>query len=118
MINEQRLIDRFMRYVQIDSPTKEEREFALILMKELEELGLTVIMDDAGEKTGSNSGNLIAKLKGNAEKETILFSSHMDTVSPSRGIKPKIVDGTIYMEQPYSAEMTKPESHPLWKRFR
>lgn len=98
MINEQRLVDRFMRYVQIDSPTKEEREFALILMKELEDLGLTVTMDDAGEKTGSNSGNLIAKLKGNAEKETILFSSHMDTVSPSRGVKPKIVDGTIYSD--------------------
>lgn len=98
MINEQRLVDRFMRYVQIDSPTKEEREFALILMKELEELGLSVTMDDAGEKTGSNSGNLVAKLKGNADKETILFSAHMDTVSPGRGIKPKIVDGTIYSD--------------------
>lgn len=98
LINKERLVDRFMRYVQIDSPTKEEREFALILMKELEELGLSVVMDDAAEKTGSNSGNLIAKLKGNAEKETILFSSHMDTVSPSRGVKPKIVDGTIYSD--------------------
>ena len=98
MINEQRLIDRFMRYVQIDSPTKEEREFALILMKELEELGLEVTMDDAGEKTGSNSGNLIARLKGNSGKEPILFSSHMDTVSPGRGIKPRIIDGTIYSD--------------------
>ncbi|HSR04691.1 MAG TPA: M20/M25/M40 family metallo-hydrolase [Proteiniclasticum sp.] len=98
MINKERLVERFMRYVQIDSPTKEEREFALILKKELEELGLEVVMDDAGEKAGSNSGNLIARLKGNAKKETILFSSHMDTVSPSRGIKPKIVDGTIYSD--------------------
>ena len=98
MINKERLLERFLRYVQIDSPTKEEREFALILKGELEELGLEVIMDDAGEKVGSNSGNLIAKLKGNADKETILFSSHMDTVSPSRGVKPKIVDGTIYSD--------------------
>ena len=98
MINKERLVERFLRYVQIDSPTKEEREFALILKKELEELGLDVVMDDAGEKAGSNSGNLIAKLKGNMDKETILFSSHMDTVSPSRGVKPKIKDGIIYSD--------------------
>lgn len=98
MINEQRLIDRFLRYVQIDSPTMEEREFALILMKELEELGLQVKMDDAGEKTGSNSGNVIAKLKGNSDREPILFSSHMDTVSPGKGIKPQIIDGVIYSD--------------------
>ncbi len=98
MINKERLVERFLRYVQIDSPTKEEREFALILKKELEELGLDVVMDDAGEKAGSNSGNLIAKLKGNMDKETILFSSHMDTVSPSRSVKPKIKDGIIYSD--------------------
>lgn len=98
MINKERVLERFLRYVQIDSPTKEERAFALILKNELEELGLTVVMDDAGEKAGSNSGNLIARLKGNADKETILFSAHMDTVSPSRGVKPKIVDGTIYSD--------------------
>lgn len=98
MINKDRLVERFLSYVQIDSPTKEEREFAEYLMKEMKGLGLDVQMDGAGEKVGSNSGNLIGRLKGNTQGETILFSSHMDTVSPGRGIKPQIKDGVIYSD--------------------
>ncbi len=98
MINEKRLLNRFLEYVQIDSPTKNEREFANFLKNEMEEIGLEVIMDDAGEKVGSDSGNLIGKLKGTTEGETILFSSHMDTVSPGVGIKPQIKDGVIYSD--------------------
>lgn len=98
MINEKRLLERFLKYVQIDSPTKHEREFAEHLMSEMEAMGLEVYMDDAGEKTGSDSGNLICKIKGNTKGETILFSSHMDTVSPGIGIKPQIRDGVIYSD--------------------
>lgn len=98
MINEKRLLDRFLKYVQIDSPTKYEREFADYLQKEMKEMGLEVYMDDAGEKVDSNSGNLIGRLKGNTEGETILFSAHMDTVSPGIGIKPIIKDGVIYSD--------------------
>lgn len=98
MINNERLLNRFLEYIQIDSPTKEERNFAEHLMKEMEAMGLEVRMDNAGEKVGSNSGNIIGKLKGNTDGETILFSSHMDTVSPGRGIKPVIKDGVIYSD--------------------
>lgn len=98
MINEKRLLDRFLDYVQIDSPTKEELKFANFLKSELQRLGLEVYMDNAGGKVGSNSGNVIGRLKANAEGESILLSSHMDTVSPSRGIKPKIEDGVIYSD--------------------
>ncbi len=98
MINEKRVLERFLEYIQIDSPTKEEGEFAAFLEKELIKLGLEVYMDDVGEKVGSNSGNLVARLKANAEGETIIFSSHLDTVSPSRGIKPQIRDGVIYSD--------------------
>lgn len=98
MINQDRLVERFLSYVQIDSPTKEELDFALHLKEELENLGLEVYMDDAGEKVGSNSGNIIARLKGNTDGQAILFSSHMDTVSPGRGIKPQIRDGVIYSD--------------------
>lgn len=98
MINKKRILDRFLRYVQIDSPSKEEREFADFLKLEMESLGLEVIMDDAGEKVGSNSGNLIGRLKGNTDGQSILFSAHMDTVSPGRGIKPIIKDGVIYSD--------------------
>lgn len=43
MINEERLVERFLEYIQIDSPTKEELEFAKHIKAELEKLGLEVI---------------------------------------------------------------------------
>lgn len=98
MINEKRILDKFLEYVQIDSPTKEELEFAKVLMKELEELGFQVEMDNAGEAVGSNSGNVIARLKGRSQGQSILFTAHMDTVSPGRGIKPVVKDGVIYSD--------------------
>lgn len=98
MINKDRVLERFLSYVQIDSPTKEEREFAEFLMEEMKGLGLDVHMDKAGDNVGSNSGNVIGRLKGNTEGETILFSSHMDTVSPGRGIKPIVKDGVVYSD--------------------
>lgn len=98
MINKERLVERFLEYVQIDSVTKSERKFADFLKKEMESIGIVVTMDDAGDKVGGNSGNLIGKLKGNTDGEAILFSAHMDTVSPGIGIKPIIKDGIIYSD--------------------
>ena len=98
MINEKRLLDRFLNYIKIDSPTKFEREFAEYIKKEMENIGMEVEMDDAGEKVGSNSGNIIGRLKGTSSGEPILFSAHMDTVSPGEGIKPIIKDGVIYSD--------------------
>lgn len=90
MINKQRLIDEFLELVQIDSPSSKEGEVAKVLVKKLEEIGLEVLIDDAGEKTGGETGNVIGTLKGNKEGKKLLFSSHMDTVSPGIGIKPII----------------------------
>lgn len=94
-MNKERVIKTFMDYVQMDSPTTKEKEFAEFLMGELKSLGLEVRMDGAGEKVGSNSGNIIAKLKGTKDVEPILFSCHMDTVYPSVGVKPQLKDGVI-----------------------
>jgi len=98
MVNRNRIVSEFMKYVQIDSPTKNEKKFADFITKELEELGFDVYIDSAGDKVGSDSGNVIAKLKGNKDVEPILFSCHMDTVSPSIGIKPIIKDDIIYSD--------------------
>lgn len=96
MTNRQRLIDRFMNYVKIDSESFSEKEFAKKLFSDLESLGFEVSYDQAGEVVGSNcQGNIIAKLKGNTKGETVLFSGHMDTVTPGKGIKPIIKDDII-----------------------
>lgn len=95
MINQDRLVQFFMDCVQIDSPTHHEGQFAKHLAGVLSEIGFSVRFDDAGEKLDSDTGNLIAKLPGNAAKNPLLFSCHMDTVSPGIGIKPHIEDGVI-----------------------
>jgi tripeptide aminopeptidase len=52
-------------------------------------------MDSCGEKFGSNAGNVYATLKGDENREPILFSAHMDTVVPGIGVKPVIKEGVI-----------------------
>ena len=90
-----RIVSRFLDYVKIYSPSHKEGEFAKILKAALEDLGLTVYEDNAGEITGSNSGNLIGYLKGTKDVDPIMLSAHMDTVTPCENIEPIIVDGVI-----------------------
>ena len=93
MVNEKRLIESFMELVKIDSISREEKEVADFLVKKLKDLGLEVRVDQAGEKVKSNSGNIIARLRGNKDKAiSIMFSAHMDTVVPGKNINP-ICDG-------------------------
>ena len=83
MVNEKRLVESFVELVKIDSVSREEKEVADFLVKKLKQGGWEVTVDQAGEKIKSNSGNIIARLKGNIKKATpIMFSAHMDTVVP------------------------------------
>ncbi len=66
-----------------------------LLQERLEAMGFTVQRDDAGERIGGETGNLIAKLKGNSEGPPLCLCAHMDRVSPGTGIKPQIRDGVI-----------------------
>lgn len=96
MINEKRLVEEFLELVQIDSETKHEQLIAPVLKKKFEDLGLTVVEDDAATKTEHAAGNLICTLEGSKEGvEPIYFTSHMDTVVPGQGIKPSIKDGYV-----------------------
>jgi tripeptide aminopeptidase len=96
MMNTKRLVDEFLELIQVDSETKNETEIANVLKEKFSALALDVVEDDAAEKTGHGAGNLICTLKGAKEDvDTILFTSHMDTVVPGKGIKPSIKDGYI-----------------------
>lgn len=94
-MNSQRLVETFLKYVQIDSESYSELEMAKAVMADLGEIGCEVYMDSCGEKTGSNAGNVYATLKGDESREAILFSAHMDTVVPGIGVKPVVKDGVI-----------------------
>ncbi len=88
MITRARLVDTFMDLVRIDSPSYEEREIAERLLAELKRFGADARMDDAGDRIGSNAGNVLARLPGTVQGPSILLSAHMDTVMPGRGVIP------------------------------
>ena len=64
MINEKRLLDTFLEYVQIDSETKNEKAMGERLVQDLKALGFEVQTDRAGEAFGSNGFNVHAFLEG------------------------------------------------------
>jgi tripeptide aminopeptidase len=95
MINQERIKNLLLELVQIDSHSRKEREVAERIKKYCEEMGAKVEIDDAGQKVGGNSGNVIARFPGTIPgAETIMMSAHMDTVVPGEGVKP-VVEGDI-----------------------
>ncbi len=91
MIRMERLLKDFLEMVQIPSPSRKEGQFAAYLQKKLTELGFRVVIDQqAGQAAGSETGNLIGYLPGkNGNAQTIMFSAHLDTVTPCQSINPQ-----------------------------
>ena len=87
MANRERMIKDFLELSAIDSVSFKEREFADVLKRKLEELGLKAHEDSVSEEIGSNAGNVYAFWKGEEDLPTVLLSAHMDTVEPGIGKK-------------------------------
>ncbi|MGV3127799.1 M20/M25/M40 family metallo-hydrolase [Staphylococcus simulans] len=102
MINEQRLLNTFLELVQIDSETGHEEIIQPILKKKLEDLGLKVEEDHAGDQPDLGANNLICILdatENQSNTQKIYFTSHMDTVVPGINVKPIVKDdGYIYSD--------------------
>lgn len=93
MTNSDRLVEKFLEYVQIDSESRNEIEMAQTLEKELLGLGFEVTYDQVGEQINGNCGNLIAYKKGTKDG-VVFFGAHMDTVVPGNGVSP-VVEGDV-----------------------
>ena len=52
MINQERLKNLLIELIKIDSLSRKEYDVAMRLKREMEELGATVFIDDAGKKVG------------------------------------------------------------------
>ena len=100
MIHTDRMIREFSHLVSLDSESYEERPVKEYVSARLKELGLEVREDMAAEKlrplaaaagrdAALSAGNLYAWLpaypEANQVLEPLLFSAHMDTVSPGKG---------------------------------
>lgn len=95
MINQERLKNLLIELIKIDSLSRKEYDIARRLKRELEALGATVWIDDAGEKVGGNAGNVIGHFQGSRPSaRPLLLSAHMDTVVPGEGVTP-ILDGDV-----------------------
>lgn len=96
MINRERVINEFKRLASFDSESFKEIEISKYVANTLKELGLEIEIDNAGDLIAKeqnfsfphSKGNIYAYLKGTGQ-DFVLFSSHLDTVSP--GINKKVI---------------------------
>lgn len=92
-----------MELAAIKSPSGYEKEIVEKVALLLEEMGLKVDVDDTGREFGSNSGNIIAFMKGNAgdSRQPIFLGAHLDTVRVDGEIVPVIDNGIIRNKYEY-----------------
>jgi tripeptide aminopeptidase len=95
MVNKDRLAETFKFLAEIDSVSREERAICGEIKKILESMGAETFIDDAGDKIGGNTGNLIAKFKGNRPVPPLLLNAHMDTVEPGKGVTAVFSNGVF-----------------------
>ena len=76
----QQLLEDFVRLCEIESPSLRERLVADAVAAELRAVGLEVEEDGSAGTTGSDCGNLLARLPGPEGARTILLCVHLDTV--------------------------------------
>lgn len=89
-------LEYFLKLVQIDSESKDERAIADYLKAELTGLGGEVFEDNTAMLINGNAGNLIAWFPGDEAIEPLILNAHMDTVKPGKGVKPLIENGKIF----------------------
>ena len=95
MINQERIKNLLLELCEISSPSRREGKVAEKIKRYCEEIGAEVEVDDAGERVGGNTGNVIARFRGTIPgAEPIMMSAHMDTVVPCENVRP-IVEGNI-----------------------
>jgi tripeptide aminopeptidase len=89
------LLDLFLELCAIPSPSGHERAVADKVRTCLEELGLSVEEDDAGERLGGDTGNLYCHLPATANGLPIFLCAHTDTVPPEAPIEPVVENGVV-----------------------
>ena len=96
-----RLASTFVELCRIESPSRSERACAERVRSELAALGVGVQEDDAGAHTGSDCGNLLARIPASGPDgrerpqapRSVLLCAHLDTVPLQAPVEPVLVDG-------------------------
>jgi tripeptide aminopeptidase len=97
IIDRERLAADFVLLCETDSPSREEGDIAALLQTMFARLGANEILeDDSAPITGSNTGNLLIRFAGSADRDPIFLNCHMDTVEPGRGVKVRREGDTFF----------------------
>ena len=95
MLKAERLGEAFRSLAAICSVSRREGALAFDLKQRLQMLGAETVFDGSAAATGSDTGNLIARLRGTCEVPALLLSAHMDTVQPGEGVTVLFNDGVF-----------------------
>ena len=91
------MVQEFLELTAFCVPSKHEKEIRKVLKEKLIALGFEVSEDQAFPET--ESGSLYGFLKGTIPGEPILFTAHMDTVTPCENKKITVEeDGLIHTD--------------------
>ena len=90
-----RLLADFVRLCEIESPSGRERAMADAVAGELRALGLQVDEDGSAAETGSDTGNLLARVAGPPGARTILLCAHLDTVPLDAPVEVENEEGVL-----------------------
>lgn len=90
-----RLLRDFVRLCETPSPSRRERQVADLIAAELRAVGLEVEEDASASETGSDTGNLLARIPGPEGARTILLCAHMDTVPPAGPVEVANEEGVL-----------------------
>lgn len=72
--------DLFRELVQIPSPSQHEGAMARFVGERLTRCGIPFVVDGSALATGSETGNVIARVRHSPDRPTVLLIAHMDTV--------------------------------------
>lgn len=95
MVNRERLAETFKALAQTSSPSKREGRLAADLQSRLDALGADTWIDNSAAATGSDTGNLIARLGPGGTATPLIVCTHMDTVGPAEKIRVRFADGVF-----------------------
>jgi tripeptide aminopeptidase len=89
------MVDEFVRLCEIESPSRRERPAVDAVAAELRSLGLELQEDASGSETGSDAGNLVARIPGPDGARTIMLCAHLDTVPLDGPVEVARENGTL-----------------------
>ncbi|MEW6552988.1 MAG: M20/M25/M40 family metallo-hydrolase [Actinomycetota bacterium] len=93
---EDRLLETFLQLVKIDSESRHEGAVVDHLCGVARECGLDPFVDDAAKALGGEAGNVYVKVPAaGVSAPPIIFSAHLDTVSPGKGVDPVVKGGVV-----------------------